>query len=251
MTVFVAAYTVTCLILVLTQCHPLVGYWDKNVTIHCVDMKANMITIGAINTATDFLIYLLPARYLWRIQLPLKQRIGLVFVFTCGVVVCVAGVFRMVYLQRYFTNIDLLWDAALTTSMGIVEVNIGVVCGCLPCVKPLLVKLMPSLFGSTGRTSGKTRSGPTEGHSYQFKDMSAHHGDKAGSTSGLREDQIQEILDDSESDGTSTHSSMKPVLEQDRSGNAESRNRDANALPKNGIIVDRTVTVERSWVGNV
>ncbi|KAJ4287362.1 hypothetical protein N0V90_012760 [Kalmusia sp. IMI 367209] len=209
MTAFVAAYTVTCLILMFSQCHPLKGYWDEDVEIKCVDMHANMIAIGAINTITDFLVYLWPARYLWRIQLPLKQRIGLVFVFTCGLVVCVAGVFRMVYLNRYFTNIDLFWDAALTTSLAIVETNIGIVCGCLPCVKPVLRKFMPSLFSTSGRTSKTTHTGPTIGESYRFRDMSAH-ADKGGSTSALREERLEDVTE--LSDGMSTHSSMKAVL---------------------------------------
>jgi hypothetical protein len=81
MTALVTAYTIICVILMLSQCRPLVDYWDEDAEIHCVDMRANMITIGAINTATDFLVYLWPARYLRRIQLPLEQRLGLVFVF--------------------------------------------------------------------------------------------------------------------------------------------------------------------------
>jgi hypothetical protein len=243
MSAFVAAYTLTCVVLMLTQCYPLVGYWDKEVKIHCVDMRANMITIGAINTATDFLVYLWPARYLWRIQLPLKQRLGLVFVFTCGLIVCVAGVFRMIYLQRYFTNIDLLWDAALTTSLAIVEVNIGIVCGCLPCVKPFLARLLPSLFAST-RRAGKT------GQSYPFKDISAQLADKGGSTSVLREENIGEIIEESESDGGSTNSSTNPVLICDERGQVRPAKRNSNVLSKNEIMVNRTVTVERSWIAD-
>ena len=109
---FVAAYTITCVILLLTQCYPIRGYWERETELHCVNMHANMIAIGIINTLIDFVIYLWPVQYLWNIQVPLRQRIGLVFVFTCGVLVCVAGVFRLAYLDRYFTNIDLLWDAA-------------------------------------------------------------------------------------------------------------------------------------------
>lgn len=245
MTAFVAAYTITCIFLMLFQCRPIQGYWQDNLEQKCVDMHANMISIGAINTVTDFLVYLWPAKYLWRIQLPLRQRIGLVFVFTCGLVVCIAGVIRLVYLNRYFTNIDLFWDAALTTSISIVEVNIGIVCGCLPCVKPLLTKLLPSIFNTGGRTSRTTRSGPTsvvQGPSYRFRDLSTKYADKGGSTSALREERLENV--DEESDGNSTHSSTKPVLEYQ--AGAETGVRDKSTLPARGIVVDQTVSVERS-----
>jgi hypothetical protein len=150
----------------------------------------------------------------------------------------------MIYLQRYFTNIDLFWDAALTTSLAVVEVNIGIVCDCLPCVKPFHVKILPSLFGSTGRTG-------EPGQSYPFKDVSAQLEDQDGSTSILRAENLGETIDGSESDGGSAHSSTNSVLIFDEKGQVRPTKRSLNASSKNEIMLNRTVTVKRSWVTNV
>lgn len=173
------------------------------------------------------------------------------FVFTCGLIVCIAGVFRMIYLQRYFTNIDLLWDAALTTSMGIVEVNIGIVCGSLPCIKPLLTKLLPTLFGSTERTKWTTPSGKAAGPLYQFNDLSGHHASKGEATSVSRVDQFEVMANYSGSDGASTHSLAEPVSDHNTREHLASDGRNPSTLPKNGIMVNHTVTVERSWASDV
>ncbi|KAF1969850.1 hypothetical protein BU23DRAFT_475610 [Bimuria novae-zelandiae CBS 107.79] len=249
MTAFVAAYMLTCVILLFTQCRPLEGYWRKDVEIHCVNMHENMIAIGAINTLTDFIVYLWPAQYLWRIQLPLKQRMGLVFVFTCGLVVCIAGVSRLVYLNRYFTNIDLLWDAAATTSVAIVEVNIGIVCGCLPCVKPLLSRLLPSMFNSHRRTSRNTIISPTFAKSYRFRDMSARQVNKSSSVSALRERTLED-LEEENNDRASAHST-RLVLDYEGRGRVEVGQKDSSRMPVNGIVVDQTVSVEESWLPHV
>ena len=242
-TAFVGVYTLICVILLFTQCRPIKAYWVKDIEIHCVDMQANMIAIGAINTITDFLVYLWPARYLWRIRLPLKQRVGLVFVFTCGLIVCVAGVLRLIYLNQYFTRTDLFWDAALTTSVGIVEVNIGIVCGCLPCWKPLLVKFLPSIFSSQGRTSQKTHSGPKLGNPIAFRDMSARQAD--GSTSALHEETWLDDIEDVHSEVSSSQSPSRPSSGHQLRDITGVRRRDDKTISKNGIVVDQMITVER------
>lgn len=243
-TAFVGVYTLICLILLLTQCHPIKAYWVKNIKIHCVDMHTNMIAIGAINTVTDFLVYLWPARYLWRIRLPLKQRVGLVFVFTCGLVVCVAGVLRLIYLDWYFTRIDLFWDAALTTSVGIVEVNIGVVCGCLPCMKPLLIRVLPSLFSSHGRASQATHTVPKLGNIIAFRDMSTRQA--GASTLVLREDTwLEEIEEGGHNERSSMRSPSRPSSGHQARMNMGVRRKDSSTVFKNGTVVDQTITVVR------
>ena len=47
-----------------------------------------------------------PAKPLWSLQLPIKQKLGLIFLFSVGLLVCVAGILRMYYLEVYFKSHD-------------------------------------------------------------------------------------------------------------------------------------------------
>lgn len=43
-----------------------------------------VITQSAVGVATDFLIFCLPIPVLWRLQLPLRKKIGVLAIFTTG-----------------------------------------------------------------------------------------------------------------------------------------------------------------------
>src|ERR1700761_4501767 len=67
---------------------PIASYWapfEYN-TFRCIDRKALTIATQDVNSASDFLIFLWPARTLSRVRLPRMQRFGLIFVFSIGVV---------------------------------------------------------------------------------------------------------------------------------------------------------------------
>ncbi|KAF2690992.1 hypothetical protein K458DRAFT_438710 [Lentithecium fluviatile CBS 122367] len=149
---FVALYTVACIFLMLFQCSPIRGYWDTGVEFHCIDMRTTLISIAGLNSLSDFLVYLWPAKPLWSLQLPKKQRLGLICLFSVGCLVCIAGILRMYYLEVYFNGTDLLWNACPVYALMTLEMNLGIICGCLSGVKPVLVAVFPNLFGSSYKT---------------------------------------------------------------------------------------------------
>ncbi|KAF2120488.1 hypothetical protein BDV96DRAFT_267591 [Lophiotrema nucula] len=154
---FVTLYTIACIFLMLFQCTPIRGYWDVSTRQHCINLRATLVSIAALNSLSDFLVYLWPAKPLWSLQLPLKQRLGLILIFAVGCTVCVAGICRMYYLEVYFNSFDLLWNASVIYGVMAVEMNLGIICGCLSGVKPVFAVAFPRLFGS----SYKTNSRPT------------------------------------------------------------------------------------------
>ncbi|KAH7414485.1 hypothetical protein DE146DRAFT_37055 [Phaeosphaeria sp. MPI-PUGE-AT-0046c] len=157
LSIFVTLYTVACLFLSLFQCRPIKSYWDLSVKQECINMRATLVAIAALNSFSDFAVYLYPARPLWSLHLPVKQRLGLIFLFSVGLLVCVAGVLRMYYLEVFFDSYDTHWSGVPVWLTMVLEMNIGIICGCLSGVKPVLAKVFPVLFGS----SYKTRSGPS------------------------------------------------------------------------------------------
>ncbi|KAF2182202.1 hypothetical protein K469DRAFT_637002 [Zopfia rhizophila CBS 207.26] len=163
LSIFVTLYTVTCVFLMLFQCTPIRGYWDVSVKQSCINLRATLVSIAALNSVSDFLVYLWPAKPLWTIQLPLKQRLGLIFIFAIGSTVCIAGALRMHYLEVYFNSYDVFWHASIIYAVMAVEMNLGIICGCLSGVKPVLAVVFPRFFASSYKTNTHPR--PTYGHS--------------------------------------------------------------------------------------
>lgn len=73
----------------------------------CVNLRATLVVIAALNSSSDFMVYLWPAKPLWSLRLPLKQRIVL---FSMGLLVCVAGVLRMYYFEVFYQSYDTLCE---------------------------------------------------------------------------------------------------------------------------------------------
>ncbi|KAE9986453.1 hypothetical protein EG328_005679 [Venturia inaequalis] len=131
------------------QCWPIIGYWNPlEHAPKCVDRQALTLATQAVNSISDLLIFLWPARTLWGMRLPAQQKFGLVFVFSIGVIVCIAGVVRLWYLTYYFKNYDLFYNGAMVFILAGVETNLSIICGSLPGCKPLLARFFPTVFGT-------------------------------------------------------------------------------------------------------
>ncbi|KAK8247398.1 hypothetical protein HDK90DRAFT_40502 [Phyllosticta capitalensis] len=129
------------------KCPPASGT-SSGVKIHrsCINQKAFLLATASLNTASDFVIFLWPIRFLWGMKLPRDKRLGLIALFSFGLTVCLAGLIRMWYYTVYFKSTDPYWDGVWNYILVAIETNLGVACACLPCIKPVLVKLFPFAF---------------------------------------------------------------------------------------------------------
>ena len=67
--IFIAAYTICAMVISLTQCDQLDVIWDLSGSGICrVDMVAAIVTIGALNTTTDFAILMMPLPMIWNLH---------------------------------------------------------------------------------------------------------------------------------------------------------------------------------------
>lgn len=66
-------------------CRPLEKWWDLTITSgSCINWLKIPIFSGAMNTATDAVILFLPALILRDVQLPKKQKVGVIIVLMTG-----------------------------------------------------------------------------------------------------------------------------------------------------------------------
>ena len=68
------------------QCHPLSAAFDPEMlfTDHCIAMQSYYEGVTAANMGIDIIMLLLPVHMVWRLKLPIKQRIVLSSIFMLG-----------------------------------------------------------------------------------------------------------------------------------------------------------------------
>lgn len=77
------------------QCLPVQKVWLP-VPGHCINEKAAQTTSSAINAVSDFVILVLPIANVWGLQLYNKRRVGLLTIFSFGILACITSIVRLV-----------------------------------------------------------------------------------------------------------------------------------------------------------
>ncbi|KIW02888.1 uncharacterized protein PV09_05938 [Verruconis gallopava] len=147
-------------IVLWTQCSPASKYWDLfDNNRHCEDEGPPLMGQISTSIAADFIVYVLPMATMARLRLPLSQRIILMVVFGFGAVVVVAGCLRLYYTHlTVYETYDVTWVGYNLWIWTAVEVNLGIICGCVPALRPLVYKAkthLTSNYLKTGSTSSK------------------------------------------------------------------------------------------------
>jgi hypothetical protein len=155
------------------QCRPPSAAYEYPVpgNASCTDIVTLYLSSAPVNIITDLAILLLPMPLLTGMRLPKKQKIILVATFSAGAFVAVVDVVRLAYLQNAAfarlsaqagqngdknnqqRGVDFSWNAALSFMWSAVEVNLGLICACVPSLKPLFLRFLPSFIKDVSDTS--------------------------------------------------------------------------------------------------
>lgn len=85
---FVAAYATSGVVVIIFSCNPISASWDLAVaaqpTTKCVNRPKNYLAQASLNIISDIFIVLLPAPLVWKLQMPLRQRLSLIGIFALG-----------------------------------------------------------------------------------------------------------------------------------------------------------------------
>ena len=83
------------------QCSPIHKAWDitGKVNGHCINVNALFYANAGLDIFQDALIYVLPMRMLYQLQIPRRQKIALMGVFAVGGFVVITGMIRLNFLK--------------------------------------------------------------------------------------------------------------------------------------------------------
>ncbi|KAI9725607.1 MAG: hypothetical protein M1834_009762 [Cirrosporium novae-zelandiae] len=145
------------------QCRPFNAVFlaDRPNDAKCTDIVTLYLSSAPVNIITDLAILFLPMPVLTGMNLPRKQKIILLVTFSFGFFSCCVDVVRIAYLQqaalgrlqkssgngsKIIASHDFSWYASLSFSWSSVEISVGIICACVPGLKPLVAKILPNML---------------------------------------------------------------------------------------------------------
>ncbi|KAL8669400.1 MAG: hypothetical protein Q9168_006012 [Polycauliona sp. 1 TL-2023] len=136
---FVCGYLTANLFTQIFGCSPRSKYWNPDTLGHCINYTRAGLAYGSMNIISDLLIFILPIPLVWKLKLSRRGKVGVSIIFMSGAITCIMAVVRYVYIVRQNSaNAEyFIWS--------ILEINIGVMCSCMPAFRPFFAKVIPKL----------------------------------------------------------------------------------------------------------
>jgi fucose permease len=173
--------------LIAFQCNPVSSTYASNPQAKCLNIVTLYLCSAPVNIVANLAILVLPIPVLTGMHLPQRQKTVLVFTFSLGIFVTVIDVVRIYYLQQAADNqqniadgaglgtgIDFSWNASPALMWSAVEVNVGIVCACIPTLKPLFRKLLPSMVADLTENGSSTKTSHDTNHRFSVSPVQAH-----------------------------------------------------------------------------
>ncbi|KAK3988882.1 hypothetical protein QBC44DRAFT_370712 [Cladorrhinum sp. PSN332] len=167
---------VTCtalILLALFPCNPIGVFWtrwDGIRTGKCVDFKKEVLGIGIKDIFVDVVIISLPLPYIASLNLDRKKKVLSMILFSFGLCVIGTGVAKLTVVDKFVNSRNPTVDMLDLALVSVLELDLGIICACLPSIKPLLTSrslpflkhLKSTKMGSFLSGSGTSSSANTQ-----------------------------------------------------------------------------------------
>ncbi|KAK4158725.1 hypothetical protein QBC43DRAFT_273835 [Cladorrhinum sp. PSN259] len=149
----------------LVRCRPVSVAWQYKTDVQdCWPIHYITIAIyvrSAIGIISDVIFALIPLTFLGNIRRSLRERMLVAFLLGLGVFTAAIVGVKLTFASRYGRAKDSLWDSVTLVTWSILEDEMGIIAGTLPCLKSPFEKMLRrvGLLGSSGEHSeNSTRS---------------------------------------------------------------------------------------------
>ncbi|EFX01699.1 integral membrane protein [Grosmannia clavigera kw1407] len=187
-------YTIIAVFLTIFACHPISKSWNKKLEGTCMSSRSIWYSTSIMIILTDFFIIVLPLHHIRSLKLPLVKKILLTALFGLGVFCILCTIIRMVTVSPRTTAADQIYYQATSNSWTFVEVNVGIICACLPILRLPLSKSLRQILGLSVKGS-TNRSKPTDAYVLHSVGNDVRSG-LASSKTNNENDSVRELIFD-------------------------------------------------------
>ncbi|KAE8334209.1 hypothetical protein BDV24DRAFT_170429 [Aspergillus arachidicola] len=142
-----AAHLLAFILSSLFQCAPIRyswEYWRGEHSGHCLNANIVAWAAAASNIALDLTILIMPLPLLVKLLMSMKQKILVLFLFSVGFVMTVVSVIRLPVLIRFTHSDNPTWDYLRVGYWSTIEINLSIICICMPGINHFIKKLRPT-----------------------------------------------------------------------------------------------------------
>jgi hypothetical protein len=241
---------------VIFACKPIAGSWDiaLALTAKCIDKKQFYQGASIPNVITDVILVLMPIPYVLKLHAPMAQRIVLAGIFALGTFVGVVSVIRLSILVGTTNGVpDLTYTFKDVYLWSLIELQVGLICICLPSLRPLVRVLGLNDLFSFSRSRPSHTPDPYRGLSKGKTDQSASrktNNSLFGTHDGTRigeEDEFEMIGKPERMEGknsTWTGQTSRVSCDTDSASHDSAASR---LPPQPHAGIGRGITVQREW----
>ncbi|KAB8245003.1 hypothetical protein BDV35DRAFT_381856 [Aspergillus flavus] len=156
------AETIEEVLVVIFQCWPVHKAWDATGLVEgkCVDMTLFYYANFGIKLATDVALFAMPIPKVLRLKMEVGKRVGLVMMFSLGLLVCVTSIIRVTYFNPF--SVDHTWVLVDAMNWSCVEVAVAIFIACIPSFKTFISYRSPTLQRLLGFASKDDFTSPSK-----------------------------------------------------------------------------------------
>ncbi|CAM1508581.1 Fc.00g054290.m01.CDS01 [Cosmosporella sp. VM-42] len=153
-TFFVVGYNVVIFFVIIFACHPFKRHWEIGATEGgCINETALYVATAVLGIVSDLVLLLMPIPMIVRLQMPSRQKLGLILLFSIGSATLVTSVVRLVLLLPTFGVVDQTWAITPPVLWIFVEANLLVICPSLTTLRRFFAYVAPKVIDERGSSA--------------------------------------------------------------------------------------------------
>ncbi|KAJ4983425.1 CFEM domain-containing protein [Stagonosporopsis vannaccii] len=188
------AYTVAFFFATTLQCIPVSHAWNQWDGLHqgrCNDIHLQGWVAAGINIVLDVIVMVLPLKHLAGLNMNLRRKLMVMAMFSVGIIVIVISALRLYTLAHFAKSQNITWDYFEAGYWSLLEIDVSIVCGCMPAHRLLLSRLWPKVK----LTFNSRRSTPASSSALSGGDRSSTtHNKTLNNSTKLKIDGVEDFV---------------------------------------------------------